>query len=61
VAINNRKDKQLVVRVTPAVRSSFVKSSQKHGGTSAVLRELVEAFTQDRVSITPPPMKEIYK
>ncbi len=50
----------LAARVSVPVHRKFVKKSLKHGGISVMLRELVEAFVDDRVTISPPPVKEIY-
>lgn len=49
-------------RVSKDTRSAFVKKAKKFDmGQSDALRVLVLAFIEDRISITPPPLKEIYK
>lgn len=45
------------VRLSAEVRRVFLEKSAKYGGTSYVLRELVQAFNDGRLSITPPPYK----
>lgn len=44
----------LTVRVTGQTRSKFHAKAQKFGQPSDVLRELIEAFLEDRLSIVPP-------
>lgn len=48
------KDRSIAVRLTPDSRSKFINLAAKYGGTSYVLRELVEAFIDNRVEIAPP-------
>lgn len=52
------KGKFLTVRVTPAVHKAFFAKAKRFDGTSEVLRELVEAFIEDRLTIKPPVNKE---
>lgn len=44
----------LTVRVSPVTRAKFHGKAQKYGQPSDVLRELIEAFLEDRLSIVPP-------
>jgi hypothetical protein len=44
----------LTVRVTASVRSKFHAKAQKYGQPSDVLREVIEAFLEDRLTIVPP-------
>lgn len=44
----------LTVRVTGSTRTKFHARAQKYGQPSDVLRELIEAFIDDRLSIVPP-------
>lgn len=48
------KSKFLVVRVTDKTRSKFHSKAQRYGNPSDVLREIVEAFNDDRLVIQPP-------
>lgn len=48
------KSKFLVVRVTDKTRTKFHAKAQKFGQPSDVLREIVEAFIEDRLVIQPP-------
>lgn len=44
----------LSVRLTKPARKAFVAKAARHGKPSEVLRELIVAFTEERVTITPP-------
>lgn len=44
----------LSVRVTEQTRSKFHAKAQKYSTPSGVLRDLVDGFIQDRVTISPP-------
>lgn len=57
MATKKTKDMQIAVRLAPDTRRTFVNKSAKYGGTSAVLRELVMAFNEDRVTLQPPSLK----
>jgi len=48
------KSSFLVVRVTDKTRTKFHTKAQKFGTPSNVLREIVEAFNEDRLVIQPP-------
>ncbi len=54
VATKKTKDHSLAVRVSPDVRRQFINLSARYGGTSYVLRELIEAFCENRVEIAAP-------
>ena len=44
----------MTVRVTDKTRTKFHAKASKYGQPSDVLRELIEAFLEDRLSIVPP-------
>ncbi len=48
------KDQSIAVRLSPEVRRQFINLAARYGGTSYVLRELVEAFVENRVEIAAP-------
>lgn len=48
----------LGVRLTSATKSAFRKKSVNFGGTSTVLRELIEGFVEGRVTIKAPKSKK---
>lgn len=54
--MNPKKSKSafLTTRVTDAVRTQFLSKSVEYGTPSEVLREIIEAFVEDRLSIKPP-------
>jgi hypothetical protein len=56
----NKRTTFLTVRLQQQTHQAFRVKAEKYGGISEVLRELVEAFLEDRLSITPPanPKKE---
>ena len=54
---NNKLTTFLTVRVTKKLRDRFMKKAQQYGETSDVHRELLAAFTEDRVKITSDPKK----
>jgi len=51
------KSKFLNLRVSPKVHKAFSVKAREFGGTSEVLRELVEGFLEDRVTVKPNPEK----
>ena len=55
---HKRKQASLSVRVTASERTKFHSKATPHGGGSAVLRELVLAFIDGRVTIQPPATRE---
>lgn len=48
------KDVNLTARVTRETREKFFAKASSYGNPSEVLRELVTAFNDDRLSIQPP-------
>lgn len=48
------KSAYLTVRVTGQMRTKFHAKAQKYGVPSDVLREFIEAFLEDRLTIRPP-------
>jgi dihydroxyacid dehydratase/phosphogluconate dehydratase len=40
--------------VAPSLRQAFVRKAHRFGGVSEVLRELVAAFVDNRLTIQPP-------
>jgi len=48
------KSKFLTVRVSPDSHKKFHIKVQKYGQPSNVLREIIEAFIEDRLTIQPP-------
>jgi hypothetical protein len=44
----------LTVRVAASTRTKFHAKAKKYGQPSSVLREIIEAFLEDRLSIVPP-------
>ena len=48
----------LTVRVNQRVRTAFQRKADRYGKPSDVLRELIEAFLDDRLVIQPNPRKE---
>ena len=44
----------LSVRVTPELNQAFHDKAQKYGSGSEVLREIIQAFIDDRLAIKPP-------
>lgn len=48
------KNKFLSTRVTADEHKAFGRKAQKHGQPSEILRELVKAFIDDRMTIKPP-------
>jgi len=52
------KDKFITVRVDATTYSLFTRKSYKFGGNSIVIREFVNAFLKNRVTIKPDPTKE---
>jgi hypothetical protein len=55
------KTKFLTVRLEPPAHKAFHRKAPEYGGVSEVLRELIAAFIEDRVIVTPnPERKTIY-
>lgn len=52
----------LGARVSEEVRVKFLQKSAKYGGASAVIRELIHAFVENRLTVKPAkPPKELFK
>jgi hypothetical protein len=58
------KSAYLTVRVADKTRTKFHAKARKFGTPSEVLRELIDAFIEDRVTINPPvtgnPKEKLY-
>jgi hypothetical protein len=54
------KSEQIFVRVTPEQKAAFMSKAAQYEPLTAsdVLRELVVGFSEDRVTIVPPPDKK---
>ena len=50
-------DRFVTVRVTTGVHKKFHVKASRIGRPSDVLREIVEAFIEDRLTVTPSPTK----
>ena len=48
-----RKSNPLGVRLSPDIKAEFLKKCLKHGGQSEVLRVLVTAYVEDRLTVKP--------
>lgn len=58
MATSKQKSKYVVIRVTPGTHKAFHRKADLYGNVSDVLRELIEAFLDDRLVIKPNPKKE---
>ena len=56
----NRRTTFLTVRLPTQTHTEFRAKAARYGGVSEVLRELVAAFIEDRLTVQPPkqPQKE---
>lgn len=57
------KDAILSVRCRPGTREAFIEKAKRFGGHNWVLRELIDAFIEDRVRVEKPandPKEEFY-
>ena len=52
------KDKFLTLRVSPDTHKNFMAKAYRYGTPSDVLREIIEAFLDDRLVIKQDPRKE---
>lgn len=50
--------KHLVVRLSPDVSKAFDRKCEAYGSPSQVVRELVSAFLEDRLTIVPPTTRK---
>ena len=60
MATKKVKFSALAARVPPDVRVKFVNKASRFGGTAYVMRELVAGFVEDRVTIKPPKIGDLY-
>lgn len=49
------KTEAIYLRVTPTLKQHFTETASRYGTPSDVLRELILAFVEGRITITPPP------
>lgn len=56
MSLTKPKSAFLTVRVTGSTRTKFHARASKYGSPSDILRELVEAFIENRIQIQPPPV-----
>ena len=62
MATSKPRTKFLTVRLTEQAHRAFGVKTKAYGGTSFVIRELVEAFLEDRLTVKPNPTKRsLYK
>ena len=54
----SKQTTHLTVRVSPELRTEFNKRAYRFGKPADVLRQLIEAFVDDRLTIHPDPTKE---
>lgn len=56
------KSKFLNVRLTPQDHRTFFRKSKRYGKPSDLLREMVQAFNEDRLTLVPPvnPKESLY-
>ena len=52
-----KKESLVSVRLPPDARRRFMGKSAEFGGMSHVLREMILAFIEDRITINPPSLK----
>ena len=57
MAIKQTRSKFLTIRLTPQEHKAFSVKTKAYGGPTFVLRELVTAFTDERVTVIPNPEK----
>jgi hypothetical protein len=51
-------DAHMTLRVSRRVRTAFNRKAERYGKPADVLRELIDAFIDDRLVIQPNPRKE---
>lgn len=51
-------DKFVSFRVSDKQHTAFARKAAKFGGVSALMREFIDAFVDDRMTISPTPDKE---
>ena len=52
------KSVAIYLRVTPATKKKFMERAERIGVPSDVLRELIQAFIEERVTVIPPPTQK---
>ena len=50
----------LTVRINKETADAFRKRAKEYGGTSQVIRELAEAFVDDRLTVQPNPNRKSF-
>ena len=64
MSLTKPKSAFLTVRVTGGTRTKFHAKASKYGSPSDILRVLIEAFNEDRLTIRPPvnrnPKESLY-
>ncbi len=59
MARSRNKSEYLLVRVTPEMKKRFTTKAARMGDTPVILREIIQAFIDDRYTIEiPPTVKE---
>lgn len=62
--MSKRMNMYLTTRVTESTRTQFTKKARRYGDPGAVLRELIEAFVDNRITIHRDPnrvsMEKLY-
>lgn len=62
--MSKRMNMYLTTRVTESTRTRFTKKARKYGDPGVVLRELIEAFVDNRITIQRDPnratMEKLY-
>lgn len=51
------KNTTVAVRLAPSLNRTFTSMSAKYGGRSEVMRELIAAFCENRLTIKPPVLE----
>lgn len=54
-------EKFATCRLPDTLHKKFASKAKKYGGVSKLLREFIEAFLDDRLTIDKDPKKEIFK
>jgi len=54
-------DSTLSVRVTEKMQTAFHRRASRYGKPSDTLRELIQAYLDGRLTVTPPTRKDIFK
>jgi len=54
---SHTKSKMFCIRCSPRLRSQFYRTAKKFGNPSDVMRDLLQAFVDGRVTVAPDPKK----